>query len=71
MKYIGENKSIKFSPTLCKYFIIVEIGDISSNLYEQHFYTSIGRISLHLGDSPYECMIFCEFDVFHNVIHSN
>ena len=37
IKYIGVNKNIKFSPTLCKYFAVSEF-DISSGIYEQYFY---------------------------------
>ena len=37
IKYIGVNKNIKFSPTLCKYFAVSDF-DISSAIYEQYFY---------------------------------
>ena len=33
--------------------------------------TNIGRISPRLDGSRDGCMFVCEFDVFHNVIHSN
>ena len=33
--------------------------------------TNIGRISSRLDGSRDGCMFVCEFDVFHNVIHSN
>ena len=45
-----ENKHNKFSPSLCKYFILAEL-DISRGIYEQHFHTSIGRISQRFGVS--------------------
>ena len=40
---IGENKNIKFSPTLCKYFTVSEF-DINSGIYEQYCYINIGKI---------------------------
>ena len=50
IKYIGENKNFKFSPTLCKYFTVSEF-DISRGIYKQHVYTNVGSISLRLGGS--------------------
>ena len=52
IRYIGENENIKFSPTctLCKYFTVSEF-DISSGIYEQHFYPN-------KGGSRDGCMIF-------------
>ena len=69
-KYTEENKNIKFPPTLRKYFTVAEF-DISSGIYEQYFYTNIGRISPRLDGSRDGCMFVWEFDMFHNVIHNN
>ena len=45
---------------------------ISSGIYEQYFHTNIGEIiSPRLSGSQNGWMIFFEFDVFHNVIHTN
>ena len=70
IKYIGENRNIKFSPTSCKYFTVAELDTISG-IYDQYFHTNIGNISSRFGGSRDGCMIVCEFDVFYNVIHSN
>ena len=50
IKYIGENKNIKFSPTLCKYFTVADF-DISCGIYEQYVCTNIGRIFPRLSGS--------------------
>ena len=70
LKYIRENKNIKFSPALCKYFTVA-VFDISCGIYKQYFYTNIRRISPRLGGYRDGCMIFYVFVVFHSVIYSN
>ena len=51
----GEDKNIKFPPTLCKHFTFAHF-DISCSIYEQYFYTNIGRNSPRLGGYRDRCM---------------
>ena len=55
INYIGVYKNIKFSPTLCKYFIVAEL-DNSSDVYKQYLYTKIANISPRLGGSRDRCI---------------
>ena len=42
-KIYGGEKNIKFLPTLCQYFTVLAF-DPCNGMYEQYFYTNIGRI---------------------------
>ena len=46
-------------------------SSILAAAYMNNISTNIGRISRRLDGSRDGCMFVCEFDVFHNVIHSN
>jgi hypothetical protein len=55
INYIGVYKNIKFTPTLCKYFIAAEL-DHSNDIYKQYLYTKIAKISPPLGGSRGRCI---------------
>ena len=50
---------------------MTKIVGLASLLYMSNISTNIGRISSRLDGSRDGCMFVCEFDVFHNVIHSS
>ena len=56
------------------HLVFVNISQFRSSIlvaaYMSNIYTNIGRISPRLEGSRDGCMFVCEFDVFHNVIHS-